>query len=353
LAFGFCQTLSTVYFNGNAPAADPTAFIYDTGAVAYYLPAATGWTSPFAGIPAVEQDRYAYLTNAGSITIARYTWGDGDAIVPDAKDGLPVVAIGDGAFFSNFGLTSVTIPASVTSIGDGVFEECGNLTAISVAALNPSYTSVDGVLFNKAHTTLVAYPSGHGDSYAIPTGVTTIGSDAFFACFSLTNVAIPATVTAIGNKAFQYCENLSTITIPASVTSIGSAAFDTCFALATICFQGNAPTVAPDAFSNDTSMSAYYLPDATGWSWSLVGIPTVLWNPHIKASSVGLTAGHDQFGFTVTGTANILIAVSTANTLTPPAWSPVQTVALTNGVFQFIEPVLSTNRSRFYRLSFP
>jgi hypothetical protein len=51
-AFQYCANLASVFFQGNAPAADATVFAFDTGATAYYLAGATGWSSPFAGLPA-------------------------------------------------------------------------------------------------------------------------------------------------------------------------------------------------------------------------------------------------------------------------------------------------------------
>src|SRR5208283_2585232 len=93
-----------------------------------------------------------------------------------------VTNIGAEGFGFCFSLTSVTIPASVTSIGPDVFINCYNLPAITVAAGNPAFTSVDGVLFNKNETTLLVYPTALAGSYAIPSGVMTIGTNAFVLC---------------------------------------------------------------------------------------------------------------------------------------------------------------------------
>ena len=68
-----------------------------------------------------------------------------------------VTSIGDHAFGSCSGLTTLTIPDSVTNIGDGAFEFCSDLTNIAVNAANPSYASVGGLLFNKTVTTLIQY----------------------------------------------------------------------------------------------------------------------------------------------------------------------------------------------------
>ena len=69
-------------------------------------------------------------------------------------------------------------------------------------------------------------------------GVTSIGSEAFFDCTSLTHITIPDSVTSIGNNAFQNT-SLTSVTIPASVTSIGVTAFDYCTSLTAITVDMN------------------------------------------------------------------------------------------------------------------
>jgi hypothetical protein len=63
-AFESSPKLTTLLFLGNAPATDSTAFGSDTAAVIYYLPGATGWSSPFAGLPAVLADITSWASPA-------------------------------------------------------------------------------------------------------------------------------------------------------------------------------------------------------------------------------------------------------------------------------------------------
>jgi hypothetical protein len=107
-----------------------------------------------------------------------------------------VTSIGVWVFLDCTGLTSVTIPSSVTSIGEGAFLNCNGLGQIVVDADNPSYASVEGVLFNKALTSLIAFPTGKTlMTYSIPGSVTNIGDNAFYGCTGLTSVMIPSVVS--------------------------------------------------------------------------------------------------------------------------------------------------------------
>src|SRR5262249_52866817 len=124
-----------------------------------------------------------------------------------------LVSIAESAFRGCRSLTSVSIPKGVTSIGNYVFMECTSLVGITVDLQNASFSSVDGALFNKRQTALVAYPGGKPGAYTIPDSVTDIAPLAFAFCPGLTSVTIPDTVTSIENGVFSSCSNLTTITI--------------------------------------------------------------------------------------------------------------------------------------------
>src|SRR6516162_5194542 len=83
----------------------------------------------------VQAAQFTYTDNGnGTCTITHYTGFGGAVTIPDWINLLEVVAIGDSAFTPPFGLigvTSVTIPYSVTSIGDSAFENCYGLTNVT------------------------------------------------------------------------------------------------------------------------------------------------------------------------------------------------------------------------------
>ena len=82
--------------------------------------------------------------------------------------------------------------------------------------------------------------------------VTSIGTQAFLNCSSLTSIDLPASLTSIGFSAFQRCSSLTSIELPASVTSIGSNAFGYCSNLDRIYLLGETPfTYDSNAFIKD------------------------------------------------------------------------------------------------------
>ncbi|MDR0502016.1 MAG: leucine-rich repeat domain-containing protein [Treponema sp.] len=126
-----------------------------------------------------------------------------------------------GAFECCTGLTSITIPNSVTSIGEAAFRGCDSLTSITIP---DSVTSIGDEAFYRC-TGLTSVTIGNSVTY-IP-GYAFSGS-------GLTSVTIGNSVTGIGYEAFSYCSGLTSITIPDSVTSIGSRAFRDCHSLTSV-----------------------------------------------------------------------------------------------------------------------
>jgi hypothetical protein len=199
------------------------------------------FTSAFVSMPsarAASEGGFTYdvvgTAPNQTATITKYTGAGGAVIIPATLGGYPVTSIGNQAFFSSRSLTSVIIPSSVTSISNNAFGSCSTLTNITVDPANDSYSSGDGVLFNKTATLLIQYLGGKQGAYVIPNSVTSIGNDAFAGCASLTNITIPNSVTSIGIQAFGGCSSLTSVTIPNSVTSIGIWAFLNCSKLTSI-----------------------------------------------------------------------------------------------------------------------
>jgi hypothetical protein len=140
-----------------------------------------------------------------------------------------LISIGYNAFYHCIGLKTVGIPSSITSIGISAFGFCTGL--LNVDENNPNYSSLDGVLYNKAHNVLIQCPVSKTGSFSIPSSVTTIGYSAFMDCSGLTSISIPPSLISIEYQAFRNCTKLTIIPIPSSVTSIEQCAFGNCSGL--------------------------------------------------------------------------------------------------------------------------
>ena len=150
-----------------------------------------------------------------------------------------VTNIGEDAFHWCDSLTSFTIPSGITSIDRTFFIDLANLTEINVDENNDSFSSIDGVLFNKDETILLAYPVGKSDvSYNIPDGVTIIGDLAFCRCKKIENVILPDSTISIGIESFEYCSKLESISLGKNISSVGGAAFYGCSRLKDVYYNG-------------------------------------------------------------------------------------------------------------------
>lgn len=123
-----------------------------------------------------------------------------------------VVSIGIAAFGYCDNLTSVSLPGSLEKIDLASFGKNPKMTAIEVAPESPYFSSVEGVLFNKDQTILVAYPAGKEDQiYSIPETVSVIDTYAFYYCENIVGLGIPAAVTDIRAYGLSYTSNLAHI----------------------------------------------------------------------------------------------------------------------------------------------
>ena len=164
-----------------------------------------------------------------------------NTIIPNS-----VTSIGDRAFSSCTGLTSIAIPNSVTSIGEAALIGCTGLTSVIVEEGNTIYDSRENcnAIIETATNTLIK----GCQNTTIPNSVTSIGLDAFWGCEGLTSITIPNSVTEIGGGAFGECTGLTSIIIPNSVTSIGRYAFCECYGLTSVTIGNSVTSIGNWAF---------------------------------------------------------------------------------------------------------
>lgn len=173
-------------------------------------------------------------------------------------------SIGTGTVGLCWNLKTVNIPNSLTNIGPNNFYACPFLESINVSTSNPAYTSTDGILYNKARSSILKFPSKKQvASYSLPSSLNNIADHAFMDNFYLTNLSVPQGVTNIGWWSITRCKMLQSVQIPSSVTNISYNNFQQCYKLLAINVDESNPVFFSDngvLFLNQsywTSMTNY------------------------------------------------------------------------------------------------
>lgn len=262
----------------------------------------------FSSLPvragALESDFTASDFRSG-VCITGYSGSSSTVSIPDTWNGQAVCGIASNAF-SGSAVTTLTIPSSVTWIGmlgtnavdSPHFTASTALTAIHVSSDNPSFRSVDGVLFDKAGTTLLEYPCARSQTaYAVPDGVKTIRDLGFYQASCLQTITFPDSLTAIGDSAFSGCTSLLRADLPFRVTSIAGAAFASCSAMTEIRIPNPYCEIAPYSatipvnavicgYSNST---AYSYKEKFSRTFSSLGVFSQSVCPHLDSTSAVTT----------------------------------------------------------------
>jgi hypothetical protein len=142
-------------------------------------------------------------TGGNTVTVTGYTGTVKDVVIPPRINGLPVTAIGNDAFNPWEGaseIDSVIIPSGVTTIGMDAFAFC----AIKSLTIPDSVTVIEGY---------ACYGCDNLTEVVLPAGLTAIKQYTFYECVNLAKIIIPAGVREIGYGAFYGCDSLSSTTV--------------------------------------------------------------------------------------------------------------------------------------------
>ena len=170
--------------------------------------------------------------------------------------------IEDWTFAYCSGLETIEIGAGVASIARNAFAYCDGLVRIIVGEGNQTYSSLDGVLFNKDRTILLQCPRGYSGDYVVPDGVTVIDDAAFSQCKRLKSVEIANGILTIGALAFSSCTELTEVEIPDGVRIIHPDTFNECRSLANLFIPDSVEFIDDGAFSGCSSLEQLVIPDS-------------------------------------------------------------------------------------------
>ena len=259
-AFAYCTSLTSIEIPSGVTSIRDYAFDNCTSLTSIEIP---------SGVTSIRNHAFDNCTSLTSIEIPSGVTSIGNSAFKNctslASIEIPssVTSIGNEAFAYCTNLTSIEIPSGVTSIENYAFSNCTSLNSINVDKDNQSYSSEDGILFDKEKKKLITYPAGKKEKeYNIPSSVTSIGAGTFYGCRSLTRIEIPSSVTSIECLAFYGCTSLTSIEIPSSVTRIAAQVFYGCTSLTSIEIPSSVTSIGMWAFYNCTSLTSIEIPSS-------------------------------------------------------------------------------------------
>jgi len=264
-------------------------YITDDGKTRVYITLHEGRTSPLLG-----------CCPNGTVTV---DWGDGTE--PDVLTGTSTSTVQwtpnhEYAAPGDYVIT-LTVDGKMGFYGSSTTNQySGILRHSSVAnTVNRVYQSaVQKVEIGSGVTSIGSYAFYNCYSLAsitIPGGVTSIGNTAFRGCYSLASITIPDGVTSIGSSTFYFCYSLASITIPDGVTSIGNYAFSDCYSLASITIPGGVTSIGNNAFYNCYSLASITIPDGvtsigSSTFYSCYGVRYYDFTRHIAVPTLSATS---------------------------------------------------------------
>lgn len=282
-AFTGCKSLKTIICKNDNPALfndEPfdaahyanLTVVVPKGKTSDYQ-AADGWKK-FANIVESAYDFevdgvYYNITGPNTVEVTysdeKYNSYSGRVVIPptvkyDNKT-YNVTAIGEEAFRKSTGLTSISIPSSVTRSSAYAFNACSGLTRVDISDLK-AWCNISFEYVSDANPLVYAhhlYLNGSEiTQLTVPDGVKALGPFQFYGCEELKSVTIPNSVESLGWSCFCDCKKLQTVTMGTGMKLITDHSFARCSQLRSITCKSSTPPTMKDinVFDDDTYSKA-------------------------------------------------------------------------------------------------
>lgn len=214
-----------------------------------------------------EQSDFSYTDFSqfgwDAIEITAYEGTDKEVVIPAEIDGKPVVSV---TGFYGTEITSVTIPASVTSLFMDSFAECLELEEVIFLGDTPDFKlsafentpwlekalaeNTDPNFFIIGNALVRADKENISGDVVVPDSITRICSAAFLDCNNITSITIPDSVAWIGSYAFENCSKMTSIKLPSGITEILGFTFYNCGSLTSVDIPEGVTVIGECVFDN-------------------------------------------------------------------------------------------------------
>ena len=148
--------------------------------------------SPF-GVTSFSAKEYGWGTEEGVSIVKYFGPSLSTLVIPEAIDGKPVLAIGEGVFTGKLGFDKILLPDTIMKIGERAF------------AYNPRLERI-----------------------TLPKSLRAIDRRVFENCIALKKIVIPDSVTVIPQEVFMGCSNLERVVLPLNLDHVLPGAFTGC-----------------------------------------------------------------------------------------------------------------------------
>lgn len=169
-----------------------------------------------------------------------------------------VKEINEYAFYDCIYQEKLNIPSETFTIPYGTFKFLSKLSFIDVDINNAYFTSIDGVLYDKSVSELIACPRLK-DEITIPDGIRIISPFAFYSCQNLKAINMPNSITILGEAGFWGCNSLTNINFSDAITSIDASAFWECTSLTSMSLPESLTGIGANAFTGCKNLAKLYM----------------------------------------------------------------------------------------------
>lgn len=239
--FADCESLVSLSLGQNVEIIDDEAFYGCFSLKALQLPDSCvsigAWAFAFCsslnslsinnGLATIEEYAFTYCRSLLNVSLAE-----------------SVTTVGDYSFSSCSSLRSLSIGSDVSSIGSRVVSSSANFTDFIISADNSTYQDIDGVLYSKDGTELIAFTPARRGHYSVE-----------------------STTQLIHKSAFLNCELITSVTIPSGILEINDIAFYSCRLLKSVLFEGDAPSTLGNSVFNyaNADFAVYHYAGTSGF----------------------------------------------------------------------------------------